>query len=391
MLHLRREQQGKHSSLTKRHVAILISALGPGGAERVVSQLSQHWAALGHSITVFTFDGEEDPIYHELPDTVQLRRLNSPKAGFRGNMRRLTLLKGALAEAKPDLLISFLTKNNLLASLATAGIPLKWIACERNNPERQQTHPAWNRMLHIAYRRADAIVCQTKGVTRCFPASVQDRITIIPNPITPLDRKTAKQSNRIAAVGRLDWQKGFDLLIDAFAEIAPHHPDWFLDIWGSGPDGAVLENRISELALTDRISLRGTSDRPGGWLEETSLFVLSSRYEGFPNVLGEALSAGLPVIATDCDFGPSDMVTHGENGWLVPPESKSALAEALDRLMSDETLRGTLAEAAPVAAARFAPDGVMKQWDRLIDEVGTYRHQDETLMAGAAKQAHPAE
>ncbi len=368
----------------------MVSALGAGGAERVIAQLAQHCARLGYTISVITFDSADDPIYHDLPDSVRLRRLNCRKGGFQGNVRRITELRGTLKQIKPDLLISFLTKNNLLASVATTALPLKWIACERNNPERQNAHPAWNRMLDIAYRKADAIVCQTNGVTRCFPASVQDRISVIPNPITPVTSKAAASGKRIAAVGRLDWQKGFDNLIDAFSEVAPDHPGWSLDIWGSGTEQSALQNQIVEHKIAGRINLRGTSDRPGGWVDETDLFVLSSRYEGFPNVLGEALAAGLPVIATDCDFGPKDMVTHGQDGWLVPVESPRALAGALDKLMSDEPLRRKLAHAATAAAARFAPEHVMKQWDQLIDQVAKQRRSNG-VQNRKSRQVHPAE
>lgn len=371
-------------------MAILISALGAGGAERVIAQLAQHCLTRGYSISVITFDSEHDPIYHDLPSEVQLRRLNCPGGGLRGNVQRMIKLRTALASAKPDLLISFLTKNNLLASLAKTGLGLKWIACERNNPERQNAHPAWSRLLTIAYRHADAIVCQTNGVRRCFPAAVQDRVTLIPNPIVSRTAKAKASGKRIAAVGRLDRQKGFDCLIDGFSLIAPNHPEWVLDIWGSGPEHSALQEQIMQQGMTDRITLRGTSNQPGGWVDETDLFVLSSRYEGFPNVLGEALAAGLPVIATDCDFGPSDMVTHGLNGWLVNVGSPSALGKALDKLIADEPLRRRLGDAAPAAALPFAPEHVMKKWDGLIDQL-TNSSRAARMRGSGPHQAHPAE
>ena len=376
--------------MSPRKIAILVTGLGPGGAERVIAQLAEHWSNRGHEITVFTFDAPADKIFHPLPASVSIRRLDCPKGGMAGYLQRLLRLTRALRTVRADILVSFLTKNNLLASIAKTGTHLDWIACERNNPERQKTHPMWNRMLHFAYRRADAIVCQTNGVRRCFPAATQDRIAVIPNPIKPMDRRERGRGTRIAAVGRLDRQKGFDLLVDAFARIAPRHTEWSLDIWGEGPERHSLQRQIESRGMTGRIHLRGVSDRPGGWMEECDIFVLASRYEGFPNVLGEAMSAGLPVIATNCDFGHSEMVKHGRNGLIVSPGNKASLAAALDRLISDEALRRQLAEEAPAAVKGFATADVMRKWDRLIAAVADGRNSSDRIVT-EAHEVHPAQ
>lgn len=351
------------------HVAILVTALGAGGAEQVIAQLSRHLALNGRRVTLISFDAPDDLIYHGFDNRVELVRLGCANSGTTGNLRKIFRLRGALRATRPDLLLSFLTKNNLLASIAIVGLPIRWIACERNNPERQQANPLWNALLRITYRRADAIVCQTAAVQRCFPRAVKSRLHVIPNPIAPSDAKPTGSGSRLVAVGRLDRQKGFDILIDAFARVASLHPEWQLQIWGEGPERANLEKRIADHAMIDRIILRGVSAQPRGWIAEADVFVLSSRYEGFPNVLGEALSAGLPVIATDCDFGPSEMVSHGIDGWLVPSEQPAALISALDRVLGDATLRSRLASRARAAAERFAPPGVMAEWERLIEAV----------------------
>jgi len=351
------------------HVAILVTALGAGGAEHVIAQLGRHFAEGDRRVTLISFDAPGDPVYHVFDERLNLVRLGCASAGISGNLRKVSRLREVLRAGRPELLLSFLTKNNLLASIATAGLPIRWIACERNNPERQGANPLWNALLKLAYRGADAIVCQTSAVRRCFPPAVRSRLCVIPNPIAPSDLKPIDSGSRLVAVGRLDRQKGFDILIDAFARVASDHPQWQLHIWGEGPEQADLERRIADHLLTDRIILRGVSARPRGWIEEADVFVLSSRYEGFPNVLGEALSAGLPVIATDCDFGPSEMLSHGIDGWLVPPEQPAALVSALNRVLGDATLRSGLASRAGAAAERFAPPGVMARWDRLIEAV----------------------
>lgn len=351
------------------HVAILTSGLGAGGAEQVIAQIARHWCAAGHRVSVIAFDRPGEPVYHRLPAEVRLHRLGSP-AGALGTARRVLALRRVLSASRPTVLCSFLTKNNLIAALATIGTGTRLICAERNNPERQDAHPLWNRALGLLYRRADAIVCQTDAVRRCFPAAVRRRLVTISNPVAAPDVSPSfDDARRICAVGRLTHQKGFDVLLRAFALIAPRFPAWTLTIRGEGPDRAALEAAVADLSLQGRVRLPGLSSVPRGWVAECDLFVLSSRYEGFPNVLGEAMAAGLPAVAANCDFGPADMVEHGRTGLLVAPDDPQALADALAEMIADRAARERMGTAAAQAMARFAPERVLAQWDRLLAAV----------------------
>ena len=318
---------------------------------------------------MISFDAPDDPIYHPLPEGIDLIRLDCAGGGMKSIFRKSWRLRKVLQNIRPDVLLSFLTKNNLLAGIAGVGLDHAWAACERNNPERQQTHPLWNRLLRHAYQRSDAIVCQTQAVKRCFPVFLRDRLVVIHNPVSPPKFAPGAGAKRISGVGRLDRQKGFDVLIKAFAQVAPRHADWHLDIWGSGAAEAELEALIARKGLTDRVSLRGTSEEPGGWIAQTGLFVLSSRYEGFPNVLGEAMAAGLPIISTRCDFGPEEMLHNEVSGLLVPVDQVGQLAGAMERLISHPDLRARLAEGAREAADAYAPGAILPQWDQLVDRL----------------------
>lgn len=320
-------------------------------------------------MTVISFDAPDDPIYHPLPEQVDLVRLDCGGGGIGAVLRKAWRLRKVLEELQPDVLLSFLTKNNLLAAISGMGLRHRWAACERNNPEMQQAHPLWNRMLRHAYRRSDAIVCQTQAVKRCFPVKLRDRLVVINNPVETPQFVPAQGTRRIAGVGRLDRQKGFDILIAAFARVATRHSDWHLDIWGSGPEHDALQALIASRGLEGRVSLRGTSEQPGGWIKDTDIFVLSSRYEGFPNVLGEAMAAGLPVIATRCDFGPEEMMHNDVSGLLVPVEQVGQLAGAMERLVSHAPLRERLGEGARQAAQAYSPPEILPKWDRLVDRL----------------------
>ncbi|KRA83599.1 glycosyltransferase family 4 protein [Altererythrobacter sp. Root672] len=376
--------------MPSHHISILTSGLGAGGAERVIAQLAAHWCDTPYRLSIITFDHAEDAVFHPLPSNVAVERLgDTTGSGLTGAIRKTFALRKALRRDPPDLLISFLTKNNLLAAIASIGLPTGLVCCERNNPERQKVHPLWNFLLPAAYRRADAIVCQTEGVKRCFPRSVADKLVVIPNPFAGLDRTGPETAGKdICAVGRLTEQKGFDLLIDAFSRALPDFPGWNLHIWGSGHDLEALEQQISDLGLSESVHMRGISPRPGGWLDNADLFVLSSRYEGFPNALGEAMAAGLPIVATACDFGPEEMLDHGVSGWLVRNEDPAALAAGLKHLMSDSALRVRLGDGATKAVQRYAPAVVFRQWDNLVRDLLGPR---EEAVAAGASPAHSLE
>jgi glycosyltransferase involved in cell wall biosynthesis len=214
-----------------------------------------------------------------------------------------------------------------------------------------------------------------------LPARQRARSIVIPNPMpTSIQANNPADKRVLVAVGRLTPQKGFDLLIDAFARIVGEFPDWRLIIWGEGPDRAALERQIARLGLAGAVQLPGTSASREAWVESAGVFVLSSRYEGFPNATAEAMGAGLPVIAFDCDYGPRDMIDDGETGLLVRPEDTEALAAAMRRMMDDFPLRESLGRAARQRAADFSPASVTRSWLKLIESEGKTTTSDHHVL-----------
>ena len=352
-------------------IAFVLAGLGPGGAERVVSLLATELTKRGHAVWIIAFDAPDAPIYHALDSRVHLVRLAvPPMPGIRGGVamvRRLWALRRTLRELNPELTIAFLSKINVLTLIASAGLRTGVIVSERNNFARQNAHPLWRALLWLCYRRADRIIMQTEASVGALPAALQQCAIVIPNPVmVPQGHRAVTARNTLVAVGRLTHQKGFDLLIDAFARLAPAHPDWRLMIWGEGPDERILRGRVAALGMEDRIFLPGLSRATASWLDDATAFVLSSRYEGFPNVLGEAMASGLPVVAFNCAFGPAEMISHGENGLLIDDGNVAALADALDTLMDNGALRARLGAAARAGAGRFALDRIIAQWEALL-------------------------
>jgi glycosyltransferase involved in cell wall biosynthesis len=170
------------------------------------------------------------------------------------------------------------------------------------------------------------------------------------------------------AAGRLEHLKGFDILIESFYALHQHHPDWVLVIAGSGELKDELERMALERGISDKTRFPGIITDMAGHLQGVDIFVLSSRFEGFPNVLVEAMAAGVAVVSTDCKSGPGEIIQDNENGLLVPTQNSECLSRALDLLMADSELRRRLGDNARKVVATYSLDKVMNQWNQVVHE-----------------------
>ena len=361
-------------------LTFVISHLGCGGAQRVMSILANAWATKGWRITLLTLDNGEERPFYDLHPAVMYRPLilsrTSPTSmhAIFNNLKRLWVLRQAIKQSSPHVVISFMDMPNVLTILATLGLSLPVIISERNDPVHRRIGKAWERLRRWVYPHCTRLVAQTSSALSYFSAKVQQRAQVIPNPVLLPSKRTPKHAcNRstktVVALGRLREQKGFDLLLGAFARVAPKHPEWSLVIWGEGPLRPQLERVRDERGLQGRASFPGLTRQPFENLQQADLFVLSSRCEGFPNALCEAMACGLPVISFDCASGPREIITDGVDGVLVPPEDEQALAAAIDRLLADGEERKRLAAYAQGVVQRFALPRVMGMWEALIKEV----------------------
>ncbi|MET1756684.1 glycosyltransferase family 4 protein [Novosphingobium sp. RD2P27] len=358
-------------------IVFVLQGLGAGGSEHIVSQLCNHFAAKGWKVTLLAFDERESIPYYDHHHAVQVLALGlkskrqGPLAALGYSHARLRLLQAAFKVISPDLVVSFLTRTNVLSVLAAGRNGPPVLVSERNNPALQKVGPVWELLRRHTYARAAGLVTMTHGAMGYFPPNMRKRSWVIPNPST-LPSGAAQRNtdgHTIGAVGRLVPQKGFDRLIDAFSRCADLIPEWRLVIWGEGPERSALECQRDSLGLTDRIVLPGITREAGEWIGQTDIFVLSSRFEGWGLVLSEAMAAGLPVVSTNCEWGPGDMIEPEKSGLLVPNGDEAALGAAILRLCGDDALRDRLGGAARERMAAFEPARVLKLWEATIEQL----------------------
>jgi glycosyltransferase involved in cell wall biosynthesis len=362
------------------------AGLGAGGAEKVMSLLARHRLELGDDVHVAALNVPKSGVYHALADGVQVHAASQSGAAASGlavQTARLKSIRRAISEVQPDVIISFLTKVNTLTTVAAAGSGIPVIVSERNNMTLQM-RPIWRMAAKLAMRRARAIVLMTERARRDVPKGLQGRVRVIPNACPPFRGITVEQHTpalRLVAVGRLDRQKGFDILLGALPSVLEQVPGAHLTIFGEGPLRQELEEQTAALGLRDAVRFAGNSRVPGAWLQEADILVAPSRYEGFSNVVAEATVSGLPVVAFDCDYGPRELIRNGENGFLVASGDVAGLSAAVVRLLQDDALRLRMANSYMESRNRLDPAAILKSWDEIIDEAAAGRPRPATAKA----------
>lgn len=359
---------------TARRIALVIGSLQGGGAERVAGILAQGWRGRGHAVDLVTLEPADAVPAYGLDPGLRVLRLDGNRPArnrlqaLARELANVRKLGRALHELRPDVAVSFLDQTNVLTLLACLGTGLPVVVAERSHPAHQSLGRAWRLLRRLTYPLASALVVQTSEIGR-WCRRLGPSIRVIPNPVLPAPASAQEPGPLILAAGRLSQEKGFDVLIRAFSLLAGKHPQWGLHIYGEGPQRGDLEALVRSLGLGDRVSLPGWVPDLGAQMAQAQVFVLSSRWEGFPNVLCEAMAAGLACVAADCPGGgPAAIIRQEGDGLLVPPGDAPALAGALDWLLGDAGLRARLGARAREVVERFSQDRVLDLWDQCLEQ-----------------------
>ncbi len=360
----------------QKRICLTIPCMGAGGAERVMAILANAWVVKGHSVSLISYEPKDKDPFYKLDERVSyypldlLSETKSFPQKIRGFFRRILLLRQKIKSIHPDIVLSFMNTQNVETLIATLGLNSKVFVSERANPYYIPLNSFYRILRRLVYPFAQKIIVQTQDIRNYFSKALQSKIVVLPNPVSILKKKrkkkAAKDRKKIISVGRLEPQKGFDLLIQAFSKIKEDFSDWDLYIWGEGTERGFLESLIKSNGLDKRVYLSGTLHNIEEALEQGDIFVCSSRYEGFPNALCEAMAYGLPVISFNCPSGPSEIIRHEHDGLLVGCEDLNSLSLALSKLIKDKALRENLAENAKQISVRFDENIIVDKWINVL-------------------------
>jgi glycosyltransferase involved in cell wall biosynthesis len=360
-------------SAEPRRIVLVIGGLEGGGAERVLSDMAAYWADRAWQVTLATWSGPELADFYPLPSSVDRKWINVRSSGdsilarIRANLKRVLELRRLLKASKPDVVLSFITESNVLTIFAAAGLHVRVVVSERTSPVVHfRLEPHWRTLRRLCYRWADKVVVQTTDAAKWVAENCGVDPVVIPNPLRIMPDIAREREPLIVAAGRLSKEKGFDILLEAFARISPDFPGWRLAILGEGTERQALLDLRDRLNLAGLAELVGQSREVEAWMARSGLFVHPSRREGFPNVVLEAMGMGAAVVCADCHSGPSDLIKDGINGRLVPVGDVDALASAMSELMSKPDLRHTLGQQASQVRRDYQQATIMTRWEACL-------------------------
>jgi GalNAc-alpha-(1->4)-GalNAc-alpha-(1->3)-diNAcBac-PP-undecaprenol alpha-1,4-N-acetyl-D-galactosaminyltransferase len=353
---------------------MVTGSLEVGGSERVLADMANYWCSKGWRITLATWAGPSSEDFYELDSGVQRVWLTGGTPDFstvgklRAFVSRIRKLRRMLVDARPDAVLSFIDTSNVMTLLACMGLRLRVVVSERSNGAANVRIPWVWRVSRIAtYWRAAAVVAQTPDAARGISRLCGVRAALaIANPLRALPDTNCPREPMVLAVGRLSHEKGFDLLIRAFSGIKDEFAGWTLVIIGNGADHSALLRLSEQLQLGDRVQFHPPVRDIERWMSRAGLVVQPSRFEGFPNVILEAMGMGAAVISADCRSGPAEIIKDGVNGRLVPVDDVDVLTRVMRELLRQPMERIRLGCEAKKVRLAFRQELVMKQWEECV-------------------------
>ena len=357
-----------------KHIALFISSLQKGGSERVMVNLAEYLNAEGFQVTLVTqYRGNDE--YSLIPAVKRFfSEIDDSKGGRIINfIRRFLKLRAIWKQEKPDLILSFIGKNNIMAVVTSRFLGIPVVVSVRGEPIEEYYTDNMRHQAKKTFRHAAGIIMQTKESMNFFPENMQKKITLLPNPLNPSFTRPlfeGQREKRIVTVGRMDENKNHKMLINAFAKIHEEFFDFTLQIYGNGECKNALQQQIDMLNLQDVATLPGTVGNVADAIQNASLFVLTSYSEGMPNTIMEAMALGIPCISTDCvNGGPRALITDGVNGLLIPVGDEEALVRAMTDLLSHPDILQNMSNKAFELQDRYHPDKVNRQWKEYLEGV----------------------
>lgn len=364
-------------------VLFITGTLTHGGAERVISVVSSQLAGFGHDVSVIVYKKHAGE--YPVDSKVRLHYLAQSEEQYDriSSLGRVILIRRLLKKIRPDVAVGFL-EGGYGMFVSSMGLHFKKVASARINPRYILEEGGSRGILNnMWFNHADAVVMQTASQMKLLPSRCGwQNCTVIPNPVSESALKCPEHDfnrpfSRIVMVGRLDEQKDYPMAIEAMRLVHEKLPDIRLDIYGEGEQRVFLENKISELGLDGVVCLKGWTNDTLSQYGRSDLYLMCSRYEGMPNALMEAMACGLVCISTDCETGPSDLISDGRNGFLIPVGDSSSMAERIISIagISAKERAAMGAEAKATILSSYSSQMIGRRWEALLESLKERRRR----------------
>jgi glycosyltransferase involved in cell wall biosynthesis len=352
-----------------------------GGVERMGTALMNEMCRRGHEVSLLTWDRSEAEAFYKFDKRITWHTLDMgnylQKAGWMLRFKRARRVRRLVKQLNPSLILAFQHGTFLSMRLFTYGLGIPTIAAERNAPSRLDHLKAgrYRNLIFQSFRLATRITIQCESYRNEYPTYLRSRIVTIPNPVFQAQSHACPQGEpghpkTLLSIGRLSYQKNYLVLIQAFAALNKEFPNWRLVIAGEGEDRPRLEAEIADRGLGGKVTLPGATKNVGSLYNESHLLCLPSRWEGFPNVLAEALSHGLPAVGFEGCAGVRDLIQQGENGLLAEGNGNvKSLTRCLRTLMEDDAMRVRMGEAGIRSVEPYNPQHIFDTWEKFFNEV----------------------
>ncbi len=349
-------------------VILYIETMRRGGAERVLNNIA-HYLSNEHDVILINDVMLSEKEEYTVDAKVKRRCLGLTGGGVKGNLTRVRRLRKIILEERPDSILSFMGPCNLRMLVATKGLKIRKIVSVRNDPRHEYGGGFTKIAAKLLFRSASRCVFQTQDAMNYFQKSVRKKSLVIWNPVSDIffERSWKAQREEIAVVGRLVPQKNPLLALDSFYLISSKYPLTKLVYYGSGELKNAILKKAENLNLSRRVLIVDNVPNIEDYISSARLFLMTSDFEGMPNALMEAMTVGLPCVATDCPCGGPKAISSGfTEQMLVPCGNAMAIAKRIDEILSDETKQRELSAKEKERSDLFKTNIVMNQWESCL-------------------------
>ena len=354
------------------HIVIVTAAMRAGGSERVIAQLLKEWSNNGVDCTLIML--LKEPIFYDIPESVNVIKIGEVHNNhYIDKLKKYQRVREIVKSIKPDVVLSLPEEIGVYVIGALLGTKIPVVVSERNNPWVMPNKKPTRAFRRLLYPFADGFVFQTKQAASFFSEKIQNKGIVLKNPLdvsripAPYDGEREKI---IVGAGRLEKQKNFPLLIDAFAKFYESHQDYKLIIYGDGSLKESLETYARTRLPETAFSFPGKASDLPNRVNRARAFVLSSDYEGVPNVLIEAMAMGVPSVATDCaPGGAADLITDGVNGFITPVGDVDALAEKIIEVVDNKSISDRFSSESVKIVKQLDAVIVCREWQKYLESV----------------------